>query len=78
MKILLALACIGLGVLWLLNQEYKDRLYATAERGCVASKAGERKVSEKQKDGTVSCTTIENVGHGMVPKRAFAEVWASR
>jgi hypothetical protein len=76
MRSALFIAVIACLYLFASNEDYKDQLVIAAERSCLAIKYGERTTSERRKDGSVQCTVHENVGHALVPRLKYAEVWA--
>lgn len=75
MKITIGIMALVCAWLYVSNEDYKDQVELAVTRSCLAQKVGELTVSERRRDGSVQCTTHENVGAGMVPRLKFAEIW---
>lgn len=76
MKTAIILLLIGSAYLYVSNEDYKDQVAISQERNCIATISGERAISERRRDGTVTCARYVNAEYWMVPRLTSVELWS--
>lgn len=57
------------------NEQLLKQVERQISRNCLATKTGERAVSERKNNGDVTCSRYMNAGYARVPRLVSADVW---
>ena len=76
MKTAITLLLIGSAYLYVSNEDYKDQVAIAQERNCIATITGERAISERRRDGSVTCVRYVNTETGMAGSLASIDLWS--
>lgn len=76
MKTVVCVVIVILGFVVVSEMDYRDQIAIAQERACIAQRIGQRAVSERRQDGSVSCVRFDNAVFGMAPRFVSGDVWA--